>query len=211
MTPRENQYRKSGESIVKALERRHFTAQYCATAQEAKQAVLDLIAEHETVGWGGSQTLGQIGVIEALRQRGQKVFDRADAADRAEAEAIAHRALGGDVFLMSSNAVTEDGCLVNLDGNGNRVAALIYGPKRVIVVAGMNKVTPDVDSGILRTRRLAAPTNAQRFGGKTPCAVTGQCGDCVSPDCICANLVVTRLSRPAGRVHVILVGEDLGM
>ena len=119
-------------------------------------------------------------------------------------------ALTCGTFIMSSNAISADGQLVNIDGNANRVAALCFGPESVLVIAGMNKVMGDLDSAIARARQVAAPANAQRFDIKTPCAVTGSCGDCTSSDCICCQMVITRACRPAGRIKVILVGEDLG-
>ena len=204
-------YKKSAEQLVAALRRRRFGAQFCATVQEAKEAVLALIPEGASVGWGGSETVNALGVKQTLREKGQPLFDRDSAPTReAQVEAMYASQLA-DVFLMSSNAITEDGCLVNVDGLGYRVSALIFGPKKVIVVAGMNKVTADLESAISRVRHYAAPMNAQRFPGESPCRRTGRCADCVSPDCICTNLVVTRLSRVEGRIHVILVGEDLGM
>ncbi|MBR2896777.1 MAG: lactate utilization protein [Oscillospiraceae bacterium] len=210
-TPREDMYKKSAEQLVAALRRRRFGAQFCATVQEAKEAVLALIPEGASVGWGGSETVNALGVKQTLREKGQPLFDRDSAPTRdAQLEAMYASQLA-DVFLMSSNAITEDGCLVNVDGLGNRVSALIFGPKKVIVVAGMNKVTADLESAISRVRHYAAPMNAQRFPGESPCRRTGRCADCVSPDCICTNLVVTRLSRVEERTHVILVGEDMGM
>ena len=203
-------YEKLGASVVEALEKRHFSARYCATGQEAKDAVLSLIAPGKSVGWGGSVTVDDLGIKEALRQRKQPILDRQEAKSPWEADELMKKALTADVFLMSANAISMDGCLVNLDGRGNRVAALIYGADKVIVVAGMNKVVPTVEDAITRTRNVAAPMNAQRFG-KTVCCTTGRCMDCKSQDSICANLVITRLNRVPGRIHVILVGEDLGM
>ena len=210
MTPKELFYENRGLNTVKQLRLRHFDAQYCKTAQEAKEAALALIGEGKTVGWGGSATVDSLGIKEVLRQKGQPLFDRDMAKTPEEVEAAMKKSLTADVFLMSSNAITEDGVLVNLDGRGNRVAALTYGAERVIVIAGMNKVVPTVEDAITRTRHYAAPMNAQRFGG-TPCAVTGCCADCKSENCICCSLVITRMCRIPGRIHVILVGEDLGM
>ncbi len=203
-------YEKSGKRTVEALRRRHFDAWYCADAAEALNKILELIPADAVVAWGGSVTVDELGVRDALRRRGQPLLDR-DAVPAEERAEIMRRAQSCDVFLMGSNAVTEDGQLFNIDGMGNRVAALCYGPKSVIVVAGMNKVVPDLAAAYSRVRHVAAPMNAQRFGIQTPCSVTGQCGDCVSPDCICNAMVATRGCRPAGRVKVILVGEDLGM
>lgn len=210
MTQKER-YDKLGTSVVKALTARHFEAYYCTDTQSACEKLLSLIPEGDTVAWGGSQTLSEIGAQDLLRARGQSLIDRDTAKTPEERNAIMRAALTCDTFLMSSNAISEDGQLVNMDGNGNRVAALIYGPRQVIVVAGLNKVAKDLDAAIARVRGTAAPTNAQRFNVTTPCKITGTCADCKSPDCICANMVITRICKPAGKIKVILVGENLGM
>ena len=202
---------KLGESLVKALKARHFEACYCADMEEAKKKLLEWIPQEDTVAWGGSQTLAEIGAQDMLRARGQALIDRDKAQTPAERNTLMRQALTADTFLMSSNAITEDGQLVNMDGNGNRAAALVFGPRQVIVVAGLNKVAKDLDAAIARVRGTAAPTNAQRFPVNTPCKITGTCADCKSPDCICANMVITRISKPAGKIKVILIGETLGM
>ncbi len=204
-------YDKLGQSVVKALNGRYFEAYYCPDMQAACEKLLSLIPETDTVAWGGSQTLAEIGAQDALRMRGQSLIDRDTAKTPEERNTLMRQALTADTFLMSSNAITEDGQLVNMDGNGNRVAALIYGPRQVIVVAGLNKVAKDLEAAIARVRGTAAPTNAQRFNINTPCKVTGTCADCKCPDSICANMVVTRLCKPNGKIKVILVGENLGM
>lgn len=209
--PQRIRYDKLGESVIKALNARHFEACYCPDRAAAKERLLAWIPQEDTVAWGGSQTLEELDVKAMLLARGQKLIDRDLATTPEERNALMHAALSADTFLLSSNAITEDGQLVNMDGNGNRVAALIYGPRSVIVVAGLNKVAKDLDAAIARVRGTAAPTNAQRFPVQTPCKVTGECADCKSVDCICANMVITRISRPAGKVKVILVGENLGM
>ena len=209
--PQKERYEKLGASVVKALKERHFEACYCADRESALAQLLAWIPQEDTVAWGGSQTLSEIGAQEQLRARGQKLIDRDTVRTPEERNAMMRAALTSDTFLMSSNAITEDGQLVNMDGNGNRVAALIYGPKSVIVVAGLNKVAKDLDAAIARVRGTAAPTNAQRFPIKTPCKVTGTCADCKSPDCICANMAITRICKPAGKIKVILIGETLGM
>ena len=209
--PQIERNRKLGESLVKALKARHFEACYCTDIEEAKQKLIEWIPQEDTVAWGGSQTLAEIGAQEMLRDRGQVLIDRDTAKTPEERDTLMRQALTADTFLMSSNAITEDGQLVNMDGNGNRAAALVYGPRQVIVVAGLNKVAKDLDAAIARVRGTAAPTNAQRFPVNTPCKITGVCADCKSPDCICANMVITRLSKPAGKIKVILIGETLGM
>ena len=207
----QKRYDKAGPHVAAALSRRNMEAFYCPTAIEGAQKVLELIAPEDVVSWGGVMTADEMNLKELLRRRGQPVIDRDTAATPAERQELMRKALTCDTFLMSSNAISEDGQLVNIDGMGNRVAALCFGPKQVIVVAGMNKVAADLDSAISRARHIAAPANAQRFDGKTPCAANGQCADCTSPDCICSQIVVTRFCKPAGRIKVVLVGEELGL
>ena len=211
LAPMKMHYDKSGPTLVKAMKKRQFDAYYCSTAEEAVEKVLELIPAGDVVSWGGVATVDELGIKERLRHRGQPVIDRDTAHTPEERMAMLHQALTCDTFLMSSNAISEDGQLVNIDGMGNRVAALCFGPKQVIVVAGMNKVAADLDGAIARARHIAAPANAQRFNGKTPCSANGQCADCTSPDCICAQMVVTRFCKVPGRIKVVLVGEELGL
>lgn len=210
LTQRKMQYDKAGAKVAEALNKRYFEAYYCSDRAEALEKILELIPQDHVVSWGGAVTVDELGVKEALRQRGQAVIDRDTAKDAQERQQMLKQALTCDTFLMGSNAISADGQLVNIDGNANRMAALCFGPESVLVIAGMNKVMGDLDSAIARARQVAAPANAQRFDIKTPCAVTGSCGDCTSPDCICCQMVITRACRPAGRIKVILVGEDLG-
>lgn len=203
-------YDKAGPKVVEGLKKRQFEAYYCSTAEEAAEQVLRLIPEEDVVSWGGAMTVDQLGIKDRLRRRGQKLLDR-DAVPPEQRPELMRQALLCGTFLMSSNAITEKGELLNIDGNGNRVAALCYGPDSVIVVAGMNKVVSDAAAAYARARHYAAPANQQRFQGKTPCSVTGNCADCLSPDCICAKIVYTRFCKPAGRIKVVLVGEDLGL
>ena len=204
-------YDLSGPKTVEAMKKRHFDAYYCSTAAEAVEKTLELIPKTDSVSWGGVMTVDELGLKQRLAQEGYTLIDRDTAKDPAEKQALMHQALSCGTFLMSSNAISEDGQLVNIDGMGNRVAALCFGPKQVIVVAGMNKVAGDLDSAMSRARHIAAPANVQRFDVKTPCAVTGQCGNCTSPDCICAQIVTTRFSKIPGRIKVVLVGEVLGL
>lgn len=205
-------YDRLGTQVVAALEKRNFEAWYCEDAASALNKILTLIPSDASVGYGGSLTINALGLKEALRQRGNTMFDRDLAAAPEERTALEHQALSGDWFLMGCNAISEDGQLVNIDGIGNRVAALIYGPKNVLIVAGMNKVSASREDAWIRARHTAAPENMARFSNlKTPCAVTGVCADCTSPDCICNQLVLTRRCNPPGRIKVILIGEDLGL
>ena len=197
--------------LLEACRRRKFEAYYCADRQDVAPLFLSLIPRDHTVAWGGSETLSALGLISLVKQEGYRVIDRNTAKDPEERTELMRRALLADTFLMSANAVSEDGVLVNVDGNGNRVAALMYGPKSVIAVIGMNKVVRDVEAAITRARTVAAPTNIQRFDAlKTPCKQTGACADCKSDDCICSYVTLTRMSRPSGRIKLIFVGEDLG-
>jgi L-lactate utilization protein LutB len=210
-TPEQLRNDKLGQKVVKALKARYFEAWYFEDRKEAVEKILSLIPKTDTVSWGGSITIEELGVKEGLAQEGIKVLDRDKAATPEERQAIMRQALLCDTFLAGSNAISEDGQLVNIDGFGNRVAAMIFGPKQVIVAAGMNKVAKTLQDAVVRARAIAAPCNVQRFAAlKTPCNETGSCGDCISKDSICSYFVTTRLCKPAGRIKVILIGEDLG-
>lgn len=203
-------YSKRGEVLVKNLKKRHFDAVYCDTKEDALQQALAWIPEGSTVGWGGATSAQQIGLMAALNAGNYKTLDRDQCETVQEREKIAKDCLSADVFITGANALSLDGQMVNIDGNGNRVAAIIYGPGSVVVIAGLNKVTDDLESAITRARTVAAPINQQRFGLNNPCTVTGTCADCKSETCICNHIVVTRHCRPVGRIKFILVGEELG-
>lgn len=196
--------------IIDALSQRHMHGYYAATKEEAGELVLSLIPEGSSVGWGGSLSLEEIQIKDTLRHGNYKVYDRDNAQDDQTLHMIEKQCLMTDVFLMGTNAITEDGQLVNLDGNGNRVAALAFGPEKVIVIAGINKICPDLDDAVKRVRHTAAPINAFRFPGDTPCRKYGICGDCRKEDCICSQLLITRGSMTKDRVNVVIVGEPLG-
>lgn len=203
-------YGKMGPQLVKALQSRQFEAFYCPTKEEALKKALTLIPSDHTVSWGGSETLKELGLLQAVKEN-YKVIDRDLAKSFEERVDLMRQSLLCDTYLMSSNAVSEDGILVNIDGNGNRVAALSFGPKSVVMVIGMNKVVKTQQDAISRTRNIAGPTNTLRFEGKkTPCSVTGECADCKTPDCICGYLSITRFCAPKGKIKVILVGDDFG-
>ena len=199
-----------GETLVKNLQKRGMGAYYCATKEEALAKALELIPEEDVVAWGGSVSIKEIGLLDAVKKR-NPVIDR-ELADTPEEKAeLMRNALLCDTYLMSSNAISKDGELVNIDGNGNRVAAMIFGPKQVIMVVGMNKIAGTLEGGIDRASHVAAPINASRCAGlSTPCAKMGTCANCLSPDSICCQMVITRLSRVKGRIKVILVGENIG-
>ena len=208
-TPKQLRNEKLGAKVVKAMESRHFEAYYCGTKEEALKKALELIPEGSVVAWGGSVTMNEIGLSEALHNGKYQLIDR-DAAPPEERRKLMRQGLLADYFISGANAVSEDGEIVNIDGMGNRVGAIVYGPDHVVIIAGMNKVAKTLEDAVKRARTIAAPINKQRFGGTTPCAKTGSCGDCKAEDCICCQMLVTRVCRPAGRIKVILVGEDLG-
>ncbi len=210
-TPKELYYEKRGKMLVKNLQSRHFDAVYCPTKEEALEKALKWIPEGATVGWGGAMSAAQIGLIDAVRKGNYTALDREKCATMEQREEIAAKCFSADVFLTGANGMSIDGQMVNIDGTGNRVAAIIYGPKRVLVVVGMNKVTDSLEDAVKRARTIAAPANQQRFQLDNPCTVTGTCADCKSVTCICNQIVITRNCRPQGRIKFILVGEDLGL
>ncbi len=207
--PKRERNKKAGASLVAALQARHFDAAYADTVEEALALACAMIPQGAGVGFGGSMTVVESGLLPRLAAQGCVIYDRGSVPPE-ERTAYMQQHYFTDWYLGSVNAMDEDGVLYNIDGNGNRVAAYIYGPKNVLLLVGMNKVAKDAAAARARARSLAAPTNAQRFGLDTPCSRTGLCADCKSPDCICAYMTAIRLSRPAGRIHVILIGEELG-
>lgn len=210
-TPKELYYEKRGNILVKNLQSRHFEAYYCATKEEALKKALELIPEGSSVGWGGAQSCEQIGLMQALHAGNYRPMDRSLAKSPAEREQMMHDMLAADVFLTGANGMSLDGQMVNIDGTGNRVAAIVYGPKSIIVVAGMNKVEDSLEDAIHRARTVAAPMNCQRFNMNNPCSTTGVCGNCKNETCICNQILITRHCRPIGRIKFVLVGEELGM
>ena len=210
MEPKKEYYTKRGQVLVNNLRMRHFEACYCEDAASALAKALEWIPEGASVGWGGAMSAEQIGLIEAVRNGNFSPIDRAKAQSPQQAERLMRECLSADVFLTGANALSLDGQMVNIDGNGNRVAAIVYGPKSVIVIAGMNKVCDSLEAAVNRARTVAAPMNKQRFPAATGCAQTGVCVDCKAEGCICNQILVTRHCRPAGRIKFILVGEELG-
>lgn len=201
---------KIKDKLLANLEKRHFQAYYCKTQEEALDLALSLIPKEHTVSWGGSVSAEKIGLLQAVRKN-YNVIDRDSAKTPEEGDELRRKGLLADTFIMGTNALTEDGQLVNIDGTGNRVAALCFGPKNVIVICGMNKVVKTLDDAYSRAQTIAAPINAQRFPGlNTPCEKTGSCANCLSDNCICCSIVTTRFCKPAGKIKVILVGESLG-
>ena len=204
-------YNKRGQELVKHLTSRHFEAYYCETKEQALQKALELIPEGASVGWGGAMSAQEIGLMDAVRAGNYAAIDRDAATDPAEKTAMMKKAMLADVFITGANALSMDGQMVNIDGSGNRVAAIVYGPETVLVVAGMNKVVDTLEDAVTRARTVAAPRNKQRFPFKTPSEVTRTCADCKSEGCICNQILITRNCRPVGRIKFVLVGEELGL
>ena len=210
MTPQEERNERLAKTMIKNLQRRHIEGYYCPTAEEAVKKVSELIADGSSVTWGGTMTVRDLGIPEVLKSRGTlQVLDRDLVTTAEEKQDMYLRAFSVDVYLSSANAISEDGVIVNIDGNGNRVAAITWGPKKVIFVIGMNKVAQTVEAALARARSTASPINAARFDIKTPCQTDGTCHNCNSTDSIC-NYVHFLRNSPKGRHVVVLVGENLG-
>ncbi len=196
--------------IIKALRQRNMEGRFAETREEALAMALELIPQGATVGWGGVTSAQEIGLIQALREGDYRLLDR-EKADPAAIPDLYRQILSDcDFFLTSANGMSEDGVMVNIDGNSNRVAAIAFGPRQVIAIVGMNKVVHSEEDAYRRAKYLAAPINAQRFGLDTPCAKLGKCANCTHEQCICCQILVTRFSRVKGRIQVILVNQDLG-
>ncbi len=195
------------QKVIKGLESRNMKGYYAADKEEALKIALELIPENSSISMGGAMSAHEIGLVDALKNGNYNFIDRDAAEDKRAAMLEGYDA---DYFLTSANAMTEDGVMVNIDGNSNRVSAIAQGPKHVLVIVGMNKICDDVDGAMKRARNVAAPINAQRFGLSTPCAKTGSCMNCKSPDTICCQFLITRYSRHTDRIHVILVNDSLG-
>lgn len=202
--------RKLAQKVIKGLQSRNMEGYYAETKEEALKLAMEMIEKGASIGWGGSMSVRDIGLLQAVCEGDYVIYNRDICKDADEKREIEIKIFGADYFLCSCNAITEDGVLLNIDGNSNRVAAIAYGPKKVIMVVGMNKVAKDEDAAMYRARNIAAPANAQRFDIETPCKSTGACANCKSMDSICCQFLMTRFSRHKGRIKVILVNEDMG-
>ena len=202
------------KKVIDNLTKRNFEAYYSKNKNEANLKILELIEKQETISWGGSVTLDELGIKDILKSKNYTTIDRQSAKTPQEREEIIRKSIFADVFMMSANAISQEGEIVNIDGVGNRISALCFGPKKIIMVIGMNKITRTLDEAISRARNYAAPINAKRvsnfFEIKTPCKETGYCADCKSKSSICSNILITRLSYPQNRIKVILVNENIG-
>ncbi len=210
MSPKQEAYETQAQTIIKNLKKRNIEGYYFPDEKSCVEHILSMMPEGSTVTNGGSMTNQEIGIMDAISSGRYQFIDRMAPKTPAEQKETYAKIVSADYFFMSTNAITLDGELINIDGAGNRIACLIHGPEHVMIVAGMNKVVSDVDSGISRAHNMAAVPNVKRLNKKTPCHETGVCADCLSPDCICNHTVITRRSGVPGRIKVFLIGEELG-
>lgn len=210
MTHKQAAFAAATENIIKNLEKRGMEGYFFENSASCVDAVLSSIPENSSISWGGSETIKESGLMDKISQGPYLLIDRFSASSPEESRELYAKSVLSDYYLMSSNAITLGGELVNIDGSGNRVACLIHGPKNVIILAGMNKIVTDVGTGIERVRNFAAPPNAHRLNRQTPCLANGSCGDCLSPDCMCNHIVITRRSGIRGRIKVYFIAEELG-
>ncbi len=209
--PKKKYYEKRAQVLLKNLRSRNFEAYYCETKEQALERALALIPQGASVGWGGAMSAQEIGLLDAVNAGNFQAIDRDKASSAQERVRAMKKCLTADVFVTGANAISLDGQMVNIDGNGNRVAAIVYGPDSVVVVAGINKVVDTLEDALRRARTVAAPSNKQRFAIQTPCEVTGACANCKGDGCICNQVLVTRNCSPAGRIKFVIVGEELGL
>ena len=210
MDNRQKAFAKACDGIIANLKKRNMEGYFYEDSASCVRAILDMIPDGSSISWGGSASVQESGMMDALKNGSYELIDRSLAKTPEEQREIYGRTIMSDYYFMSTNAITYEGELVNIDGNGNRVACLIHGPRHVIIIAGMNKITTTLEGAFERARTMACPPNAVRLDKKTPCAATGKCGNCLSPDCFCNQIVVTRRSGHTGRIKVFLVAEDLG-
>ncbi len=209
MTHKQAAFASAAESIIKNLQKRNMEGYFFEDSASCIEAIISSIPENSIISWGGSETIKESGLMDRIKKENYSLLDRDAVPDKEKRKLYAQTMLA-DYYLMSTNAITLQGELINIDGRGNRVAFLTFGPENVIVLAGMNKLVTDVEDGVKRTRNIAAPANAKRLDKKTPCNATGHCGDCFSNDCMCSQLVITRRSGIKGRIKVYLIAEELG-
>ena len=208
--PKHQYYENVANTIIKNFKKRQIEGYYCSDKISALQKALELIPKGSSIGWGGSMTIIETGLLSALQDGNYKILDRDIATSLEEEREIYSKICSSDYFLMSTNAITLDGELINIDGKGNRVAFLCFGPQNVLILTGLNKVVTDIESGFKRVQNVASSPNAIRLNRNTPCAITGKCENCYSPDCMCGQFVITRRSGIPNRIKVILIGEELG-
>lgn len=202
--------RKIIDRTIESLKENGFTVKYFEDSKSAKAAILDEVIPGQTVGFGGSMTVADMEIYEALQDRTNPVYWHWKAKEGEDRKDILRKAAAADIYLSSTNAITENGILVNIDGTGNRLSGMLYGHDRVIIVAGVNKITRSLDEALIRIKNVATPANAKRLGMNTPCAKLGKCMNCSVPDRLCrATLIIDR--QPNGvPITIYLIGESLG-
>lgn len=210
MTIKEQAFKVRCENVIKNLEKRNMEGYYFENSKECVETILKMIPENSIIGWGGSMTLSETGLMDALQKGNFQLIDRTTAKTDEESRNIFAKTVLSDFYFMSTNAMTYDGELINIDGKGNRVACLIQGPSHVFLIVGRNKLTASIESAVERVRNVASPANAIRLNKNIPCGLTGRCHDCLSPECFCNQVVITRRSGMKGRIKVFLINEDLG-
>lgn len=210
MTNKQLAFETTAKTIIRNLETRNMEGYFFENSKDAVAAILEMMPAGSTITWGGSETFKETGMFDALKANDYELIDRTTATTDEERRAQYGQMAMADYFFMSSNAVTLNGELVNIDGNSNRVGLLVHGPRHVMILVGMNKITADVESGVKRVRTYACPANAKRLQKSTPCAVLGKCGECLSSECMCNNIVITRRSGHPGRIKVFFIAEELG-
>lgn len=203
-------FEKLAPNVIKNLEKRNMEGYYFEDSKSCVEYIMNMIPEGSVVSWGGSMTLNETGMMDALKASNLNLIDRATAKTPQENREIFAKTVMADYYFMSTNAITNDGILINIDGNANRVACLTHGPSNIIMLVGRNKFTASVEAGVERVRNVASPANAIRLNRNLPCSLTGSCHDCLSPECFCNQVVITRRSGHAGRIKVFLINEDLG-
>ncbi len=210
MNYKQEAFASAAKEVIKNLEKRGMEGYFFEDATACVMAISEMIPGGSSISWGGSESIKEVGLMDALKRGEYEMIDRMSATTPEESRELYAKAVLADYYLMSTNAITYDGELVNIDGNGNRVACLIHGPENIIMVVGMNKFCQTVEEAVHRVRNMASPANAKRLNRQTPCNFTGRCGDCLSPDCMCNNIVITRRSGRKGRIKVFFVAENLG-
>lgn len=210
MTYQQLAFQSASEGIIKNLKKRGMEGYFYEDSKSCVQEILKLLPAGCSIAWGGSMTLTETGMMSALESGSYELIDRMKAKSPQESREFHAKAVLSDFYFMSTNAITLDGELINVDGRANRVGCLAYGPNNVIILAGMNKLVTNVEEGIHRAFNIAAPANAKRLSKNTPCGIAGRCADCQSPDCMCSQIVITRHSMDTGRIKVYLIAENLG-
>lgn len=198
-------------NLIKTLQKNNINGYMVESKEELISQIEAIVEKDSVVSVGGSMTLFELGIIDYLRKGRYEFLDRyKDGLSPADIEDIYRKSFFADAYFTSTNAITEEGELYNVDGTGNRVAAMLYGPKKVIFIVGTNKIVKDMDEAVKRVREIAAPLNTKRLNRKTPCTKVGHCMDCSSPERICNEYTVIKRQRDKNRMHVIFINENTG-